>query len=427
MPTLTPGICGALWSVPKPDHRADPYTVAATVAFIKGLFHRRVILRPDQEEIVMDLARKVEAELPDRVVVRPAPQFSSQSNLSENANGILQAQFRTTRSALEARLGARVRPGSAMYKWLQRHAGWVATNLRIKASGRTAHEDVYGHAYTREMATPGESVLARLPRAKNRRARGKVYHKGDMGFAKAVWLGRSFDTDEHICALETGELITTRTVKRLPDERRFNRTAVAALAAMPWHRRGRGVAPRGVEPIVAPPAGAGVDLAAQEAADGQQGVPAAQTGPPDSGVAGPPAPGPAVPPSAPEGGVAPNPPTGSSGQLSAPQGQAPAVPEQQAGTASAGGGAPETPRAAAPSAGAPQTPQARSSPKRPAEDGGDGGGVSRHRVSGVAAEHCDDVRPDFLQILRDMDVPDPHDASESQHVPADRGLHTPSA
>ena len=62
------------------------------------------------------------------MVVNPAPTFSSQSNPSENANGIIQAQFRTSRSALEAKLGARVRPGSAMYKWLQRHAGWVATN-----------------------------------------------------------------------------------------------------------------------------------------------------------------------------------------------------------------------------------------------------------------------------------------------------------
>eukprot|EP00959_Pyramimonas_sp_CCMP1952_P065566 1368785-Pyramimonas_sp.AAC.1 len=69
------------------------------------------------------------------------------------------------------------------------------------------------------MATPGESVLARLSGGKNRRARGNVHHKGDLGFARAVWLGESYDTDEHICALETGELVTTRTVKRLPEER----------------------------------------------------------------------------------------------------------------------------------------------------------------------------------------------------------------
>eukprot|EP00959_Pyramimonas_sp_CCMP1952_P268421 5612230-Pyramimonas_sp.AAC.1 len=62
---------------------------------------------------MMDLANKVEAELPSRVVVRPAPTFSSKSNPSENASGIIQAQFRTSRSALEARLGAGVRPGAA--------------------------------------------------------------------------------------------------------------------------------------------------------------------------------------------------------------------------------------------------------------------------------------------------------------------------
>eukprot|EP00959_Pyramimonas_sp_CCMP1952_P365136 7646064-Pyramimonas_sp.AAC.1 len=64
---------------------------------------------------MMDLANMVEAELPNRVVVRPAPTFSSQSNPSENANDIIQAQFRASRSALKARLGAGVRPGTAIY------------------------------------------------------------------------------------------------------------------------------------------------------------------------------------------------------------------------------------------------------------------------------------------------------------------------
>eukprot|EP00959_Pyramimonas_sp_CCMP1952_P074722 1561157-Pyramimonas_sp.AAC.1 len=36
---------------------------------------------------------------------------------------------------------------------------------------------------------------------------------------------------------------------------------------MPWQRRGQGTAPRGIEPIVAPPAAADADLAAQEAAE----------------------------------------------------------------------------------------------------------------------------------------------------------------
>eukprot|EP00959_Pyramimonas_sp_CCMP1952_P237937 4972036-Pyramimonas_sp.AAC.1 len=99
------------------------------------------------------------------------------------------------------------------------------------------------------MATPGESVLARLPRGKNRRARGKVHRKGDMGFARAVWLGKSCDTDRRICALEAVELIATRTVGRLPEVRRFNRAAVAAVARMPWQRRGQGAVPRGIEPI----------------------------------------------------------------------------------------------------------------------------------------------------------------------------------
>eukprot|EP00959_Pyramimonas_sp_CCMP1952_P045518 951101-Pyramimonas_sp.AAC.1 len=61
----------------------------------------------------MDLANKVEAELSKRVVVRLSPASSSQSNPSGNASGIIQAQFSTSRGALEARVGAGVRPGTS--------------------------------------------------------------------------------------------------------------------------------------------------------------------------------------------------------------------------------------------------------------------------------------------------------------------------
>ena len=68
---------GAMRSVPKPDRKCDAYTVAATVAFIKSLFHRRLILRPDSEGVLLQLATEVEQILPERVVVKPSPTFSS--------------------------------------------------------------------------------------------------------------------------------------------------------------------------------------------------------------------------------------------------------------------------------------------------------------------------------------------------------------
>eukprot|EP00959_Pyramimonas_sp_CCMP1952_P250983 5245811-Pyramimonas_sp.AAC.1 len=98
----------------------------------------------------------------------------------------------------------------------------------------------------------------------------------------------------------------------------------------------------------------------------------------------------------------------------APAGDRQAGPGTQ--TSAAGGArddTPMTPRAAAPASVAPQSPPMGRSPKRPAEEGGNRGTLARSRVSRVAAEHCDDVRPDFLQILRVLDVPDPHDASDS--------------
>eukprot|EP00959_Pyramimonas_sp_CCMP1952_P247393 5171585-Pyramimonas_sp.AAC.1 len=182
-----------------------------------------------------------------------------------------------------------------------------------------------------------------------------------MGFARAVWLGKSYDTDEHICALETGELVATRTVKRLPEERRFNRTAVAAITHVPWQRRGQGgTVPRGIEPIITPPAAADADLATQEAAEAQPdpGAAAQSTG---AAHGGGPASQTGMPMAAPSADVA--------GGAEAPAGDRQAGPATQT---SAGGGAgddtPMTPRAAAPACVDPQTPLMGRSPKRPAEE-----------------------------------------------------------
>eukprot|EP00959_Pyramimonas_sp_CCMP1952_P316995 6635117-Pyramimonas_sp.AAC.1 len=101
--------------------------------------------------------------------------------------------------------------------------------------------------------------------------------------------------------------------------------------------------------------------------------------------------------------------------MAAPSADAPGGAEATAGDrqagpatqASAGGGAgddaPIAPRAAAPARAPPPTPPMGGSPKRPADEGDNRGTLASSRVSGVAAEHCDDVRPDFLQILRGMD------------------------
>lgn len=109
---------------------------------------------------------KLRRQCHTELTAQASPKFSSQSNPSDNAIGIVQANFRRLRGSAESKLGVRIWPDTALYKWIVRHAGWVATHLRVLASGSTPFREVYGHSYTRELATIGDAVLARLPRAK---------------------------------------------------------------------------------------------------------------------------------------------------------------------------------------------------------------------------------------------------------------------
>ena len=81
-----------------------------------------------------------------------------------------------------------------------------------------------------------------------------------------------------------------------------------------------------------------------------------------------------------------------------------------------------TPSTTAPTAAPMQmavAPPVPMSPVRGRSDGDDGRGhVARRRVGGVEAEHCDEVRPDYVQILRDMEIEDPSAATDDQRIQA---------
>ena len=54
-----------------------------------------------------------------------------------------------------------------------------------------------------------------------------------------------------------------------------------------------------------------------------------------------------------------------------------------------------------------------------------GAHIRRQRVAGIEAEHCDEVRPDYLSILRELDVDDPQQATTPELIAAGifRALH----
>ena len=83
-----------------------------------------------------------------------------------------------------------------------------------------------------------------------------------MGYARAVWLGKTYDADEHIVSLEDGLITTTRSIKRMAPSKRYDRVLVAEMIGMPWHRFHVGIAKSLRAPAATP---AGLATVAEEA------------------------------------------------------------------------------------------------------------------------------------------------------------------
>jgi hypothetical protein len=60
----------------------------------------------------------------------------------------------------------------------------------------------------------------------------------DISWGKGLWLGRSTLNNEIIVSTATGEVITVRTIRRLPPEEQHNKELLAALKGTPWSPKG---------------------------------------------------------------------------------------------------------------------------------------------------------------------------------------------
>ena len=78
-----------------------------------------------------------------------------------------------------------------------------------------------------------ELVLVRRPVPSHRGSKAERQHKGDSQWVKGIWIGRSETTDEHLAWTIDG-FVRTRTIRRLPAEKRRAPELVQGLQAVPW-------------------------------------------------------------------------------------------------------------------------------------------------------------------------------------------------
>ena len=109
-----------------------------------------------------------------------------------------------------------------------RHCCWVFCRYLARTDGRTPCEVLRNASYRGGLACFGEIVWARVPGS--RLLRGK----DEVNWLELVWLGKTENTEEHLCGDEHG-VRKFRTIRRQPESARWRREYVDKLSGDPFN------------------------------------------------------------------------------------------------------------------------------------------------------------------------------------------------
>jgi hypothetical protein len=167
------------------------------------------------------------------VVPRLAPKGSHQSQGKvENCHKRVEAQVKVMGMVLEFHYEEEWNSEHRMVPWAIRHAGWLITRYAVQASGHAAYFYVCGKEYTGEIVELGETILFKDPMNKG----GKI----DSDMDEGIWLGKDWLSDEHLVA-KGSDKYKARTIRRLPEEKRWNKILFQQVTAVPWGLKGQQV------------------------------------------------------------------------------------------------------------------------------------------------------------------------------------------
>ena len=189
----------------------------------------KVLLRSDQEVTLTLILREVQARRQQRTLVERSPVESHATmGAMERANRTMGEMLRTMKHATETRVGGRLETDHPLISWMIRHCCWVFCRYHVRADGRTPHEVLRNNSYRGGLACFGEIVWARVPGS--RLLRGKY----EVNWLELVWLGKTENTEEHLCGDEHG-VRKFRTIRRQPESARWRREYVDKLSGDPFN------------------------------------------------------------------------------------------------------------------------------------------------------------------------------------------------
>ena len=209
------------------------YSVTRTLGNIRRLGYKRISMKTDQEPALIALTSAVIRERQDETLLEHSAVADSASNgVVEKGVQQIEQQLRVLKFCLQDRIGASIPSTSPIMSWLIPHAADSLNKLEVGADGKTAYERLRGKRYKGEIVEFGSIVRFRLPGILQS-GHGKL----EPRWAEGLWLGKRWESDEHIIGTSDG-IVKCRGIAQVPATERWNRKAVEELKGTPWNWAG---------------------------------------------------------------------------------------------------------------------------------------------------------------------------------------------
>ena len=214
------------------------YAVSQYIRDIKKFgHHHKILIRSDGEHAIRDLLSRVSAlraseTLQAETVMEQSPAGDSKANgRAERAVQSIEKQVRVLKLAVEEHMG-KFGVKHKCFPWLVLHAADVLTKFLVHPDGVTSYERIKGRPYSGTMFEFGQCILYK--------ASAKV-QGGNMEprWAKGLWLGKRFSTEEHVVSTVDGIIIRSGAVRPHPDLE-YDSLLFDGLVGLPWDPSGKG-------------------------------------------------------------------------------------------------------------------------------------------------------------------------------------------
>ena len=225
---------GVIWAhVAKCKGPKDEWLMRNMVMDIESSGQAHIRLKSDGEP-------STKAVQKDLIGRRPPPRRTLPVNppaYDPLANGCIEVgvrdfnvQLRKLKLGLERRLKTVIPASHPLVEWLVEHAAFVHSRIPVHADGKTHYERMHGRKWRGKLLEFGEQVQAKLTRPK---PQSKMPRKAGPKFVRATWVGINERTGEHKVVSITGKAFRVRTVKRRPEQVRWQADRVKEIRATP--------------------------------------------------------------------------------------------------------------------------------------------------------------------------------------------------